>query len=591
MPSRFASLLILPRSEGRSNAAAHVPIRVALATAILVGTLGTVLLAAPASAGAMPVNLRTAADSVIAAGPNGLPTIAVQGPRNSLWVYWEAPGGVWDGPLGVGVPGSTHGVPAVSIGPNGLPTIAVQGPSNSLWVYWEAPGGVWDGPLGVGAPGSTLSAPAIALGSSGLPVIAAEGPTDTLWVYWETPGGQWVGPLGVGQPGTTYSAPAMASGADGLPTIAVQGPANSLWTYAQSSGGKWQVTMGAGDIGSTFSTPSVTIGATGLPMVAVQGPANSLWLFWQTGSGQWAGPLGPGAAGSTYSAPSIGSGPTGLPVVTVQGPSNTLWLYWQASGGTWYGPLGPGAPGSTNAAPAVAFAPSGLPTVAVQGPSNTLWLYWETPGAQWLGPLGPGAPGSTYLSTGPGDPPPPESTVGNGASTIAVGQDGVGDNPASMAFSFDCNPYTAILYPGLRSSACGVDARFGVQDASEEWCADFAKFIWISAGLTSGLATLNPEASSFYTWGVQHGESLTADGGSPQVGDAIVFYPPGDVGGGYADHVGIVSAVNPNGTVNIVNGDFQNGSNIMVEEDDNVLPGPYASQIWSPGEEWVYVAP
>ena len=55
--------------------------------------------------------------------------------------------------------------------------------------------------------------------------------------------------------------------------------------------------------------------------------------------------------------------------------------------------------------------------------------------------------------------------------------------------------------------------------------------------------------------------------------------------------MGIVSAVNPNGTVNLVNGDFQDGTNIQVEEDDNVLPGPYASQIWNPGEEWVYVAP
>jgi len=55
--------------------------------------------------------------------------------------------------------------------------------------------------------------------------------------------------------------------------------------------------------------------------------------------------------------------------------------------------------------------------------------------------------------------------------------------------------------------------------------------------------------------------------------------------------VGIVSALNPDGTIDIVNGDFQNASNIEVEEDDDVVPGQFASTIFGPGEQWVYVAP
>jgi hypothetical protein len=52
-----------------------------------------------------------------------------------------------------------------------------------------------------------------------------------------------------------------------------------------------------------------------------------------------------------------------------------------------------------------------------------------------------------------------------------------------------------------------------------------------------------------------------------------------------------VSAVNPDGTINIVNGDFHQSSNIAVEEDDNVVVGPYAASIFTPGEQWVYVTP
>jgi hypothetical protein len=115
--------------------------------------------------------------------------------------------------------------------------------------------------------------------------------------------------------------------------------------------------------------------------------------------------------------------------------------------------------------------------------------------------------------------------------------------------------------------------------------------VWLSAGVASNASRLSPSAASFYAWGASQGEPLVVDGGNPQVGDAIVFFPPGTAGGGFADHVGLVSAVNPDGTVDIVNGDFLNGGNISVEKDDHVLPGPYAGDIWEPGEQWVYVAP
>jgi hypothetical protein len=85
---------------------------------------------------------------------------------------------------------------------------------------------------------------------------------------------------------------------------------------------------------------------------------------------------------------------------------------------------------------------------------------------------------------------------------------------------------------------------------------------------------------------------MPADSTSPQVGDAVVFFPPGTITAtGYADHVGLVTAVNADGTVNLVNGDFMGTSNSTVQYNTNINLSTWASQVWSPGEQWVFVAP
>jgi lipoprotein-anchoring transpeptidase ErfK/SrfK len=191
----------------------------------------------------------------------GLPTVAVQGPGNSLWVYWEASSGQWQGPLGVGGPGSTFSSPSLAFDPNGLPTVAVQGPGNSLWVYWQASNAQWYGPLGVGGPGSAFSSPSLGFDTNGLPNVAVQGPSNSLWFYWEASGGQWQGPLGVGGPGSTFSSPSLGFETSG-PAVAVQGPSDSLWFYWEASGGQWQGPLGVGGPGSTFSSPSLAAGLT-----------------------------------------------------------------------------------------------------------------------------------------------------------------------------------------------------------------------------------------------------------------------------------------------------------------------------------------
>ena len=178
-----------------------------------------------------------------------------------------------------------------------------------------------------------------------------------------------------------------------------------------------------------------------------------------------------------------------------------------------------------------------------------------------------------------------------GVARVARGQVGRHDTPASTSFGFDCNPYTAILYNGYSAAGCGTDPYFGVQDLNLEWCADFSKWVWEQAGVSQYQSTLTPAAASFYRWGQQTGQTMAVDASTPQVGDAIVFFPAGAVSGTYADHVGIVTGVNTNGTVDIANGDFLSGSNIVVEENAGVSPAPFASAIWGAGEQWVYVSP
>jgi len=178
---------------------------------------------------------------------------------------------------------------------------------------------------------------------------------------------------------------------------------------------------------------------------------------------------------------------------------------------------------------------------------------------------------------------------------IAISEVGRPDTPAAHSFSgLDCNPYTAIEVSWASPSGCGIDSSFRMRNASELWCADFAKWVWRQAGVTSDLGVLTGSAATFYTWGRHHHETMPTDPKNPQVGEAVVFYPPKTKPNGkFADHVGIVTAVNSDGTVNLVNGDFldSSGSNIKVEADSHVSLGHWSSRIWHRGEVWTFVSP
>ncbi|HEY3957296.1 MAG TPA: CHAP domain-containing protein [Streptosporangiaceae bacterium] len=198
----------------------------------------------------------------------------------------------------------------------------------------------------------------------------------------------------------------------------------------------------------------------------------------------------------------------------------------------------------------------------------------------------PARPGHRRAGVRPATPDP--GTI----VSVANQNVGIGDTPASTDWGLDCDPYTTMVDVGVSTSGCGVDPHFNVQNENEEWCADFTKWVWEQGGVTADLGTLDPAAASFYTWGQQQGESMPTDPSDPAVGDAVVFYPAGSApNGSYADHVGIVVAVNSDGTVNLVNGDFLGSSNITAQANDNVSLGSWSAAVWGSGEQWIFVSP
>jgi hypothetical protein len=213
---------------------------------------------------------------------------------------------------------------------------------------------------------------------------------------------------------------------------------------------------------------------------------------------------------------------------------------------------------------------------------------------------GSGAPGtsgalSTSGALNTSDGLTASGTTGDLAK-IAVDQVGVSVNPPSTNWGLDCDPYTTLVgNTWVSTSGCGKTSNgsyfSNVQDRNEFWCADFTKWVWEQAGVTSGLSTLTAAAASFYTWGQNHGESMPLDPKNPKVGDAVVYYPPGkSPNGNYADHVGIVTAVNTDGTVNLVNGDIMGSNTISVEYATHVTVQWWANNFESQGEGWTFVS-
>jgi len=138
---------------------------------------------------------------------------------------------------------------------------------------------------------------------------------------------------------------------------------------------------------------------------------------------------------------------------------------------------------------------------------------------------------------------------------IAEGQVGYRTDPPDTY----CNRFSA--YWGTGTADCGNE------NLDEQWCADFAAWVWQRAGAqvvyhyTPG--DLNAASASFYLWGLGHGTWHPASSGYvPEPGDVAIYgLDPTHL---VAVHVAVVTGPGAHGP-DVVNGDGDRTGFSVVE--------------------------
>ena len=156
---------------------------------------------------------------------------------------------------------------------------------------------------------------------------------------------------------------------------------------------------------------------------------------------------------------------------------------------------------------------------------------------------------------------PPLSPLRARIVAVAQGQVGYRTDPSDTY----CNKFSAYWYAG--TDDCGND------NLDEEWCADFAAWVWQQAGadvqykLEPGY--LNSNSASFYVWGIDHGTwHPVGSVYNPQPGDVAVYGL--DTSAVSAVHVAIVSASTGNDAApDVINGDGDRTGYSVVEVGDH----------------------
>jgi hypothetical protein len=131
-----------------------------------------------------------------------------------------------------------------------------------------------------------------------------------------------------------------------------------------------------------------------------------------------------------------------------------------------------------------------------------------------------------------------------------------------------CNKYSSYWSSGAMD--CGPG------DMDEEWCADFAAWVWQQAGAAVDYqfihGDLNSSSASFYEWGVAHGTwHPLGSGYVPQPGDVAVYGL--DTRTLVATHVAVVTGYTPgNQGPDVVNGDGdRTGFSVVEARSDQYL--------------------
>jgi hypothetical protein len=141
--------------------------------------------------------------------------------------------------------------------------------------------------------------------------------------------------------------------------------------------------------------------------------------------------------------------------------------------------------------------------------------------------------------------------------SIALGQVGYQTDPSDTY----CNKFSAYWNAGMDDCGNG--------NLDEEWCADFAAWVWKQAGATVSYQLapgfLNADSASFYVWGRDHGTwHPVGSNYTPQPGDVAVYGL--NTVAVTAVHVALVTApTSDNGAPDVVNGDGDRTGFSVVE--------------------------
>jgi hypothetical protein len=136
-----------------------------------------------------------------------------------------------------------------------------------------------------------------------------------------------------------------------------------------------------------------------------------------------------------------------------------------------------------------------------------------------------------------------------------------------------CNRYSAYWRAG--------DATCGNGNRDEQWCADFAAWVWQQGGAQVSYGTRPGQlnAVSFYQWGVARGAWHPAGSGySPQPGDVAVYGL--NTSRSWAQHVAVVTSyLHGARGPDVVNGDGTSGGFSVVETGTD----QYQADVTGPG--------
>ena len=140
---------------------------------------------------------------------------------------------------------------------------------------------------------------------------------------------------------------------------------------------------------------------------------------------------------------------------------------------------------------------------------------------------------------------------------VATSQLGYKTNPPDTY----CNRFSAYWQAGA------LDCPNSNRD--EQWCADFAAWVWRKAGVKfvygQGQDEINAASVSFYLWGVAHHTWHPAGSGyEPKAGDVAVYGL--DLADVQAQHVAVVVGYTPGERgPNVINGDGERTGFSVVE--------------------------